>query len=178
MNGQYVRILLPILILIIAQLCCIFFVAYPHRCPILLYIFFSSMHASQTNVGIGREDLPRFMPLTMLWCIYASHIQMSQLVVVRPLFWLSPSRIRPFFSNFDDIHPANRLWLSSWASLRGYRRQEVVAASNQLLLLRRDKGEASKRRDMLFSYVESDIVSNISNRQIEHQHSVIEVEGN
>ena len=32
--------------------------------------FLPSVHALQTNDEVGQEDLPRFMPLTMLWSAY------------------------------------------------------------------------------------------------------------
>jgi hypothetical protein len=38
--------------------------------PNFVVYFFPSVHASQINVEVGREKLPRFMPLTMLWSAY------------------------------------------------------------------------------------------------------------
>ena len=41
-----------------------------YRCPILSQIaYLLYMHALQTNVEVGWEILPRFMPLTMFWSV-------------------------------------------------------------------------------------------------------------
>ena len=44
-------------------------------------------------------------------------------------FWLSPSQIRQFVK-FNEIHLANGLYPMLGAAVRGYRRQELVMASN------------------------------------------------
>ena len=44
-------------------------------------------------------------------------------------FWLLPSRVRQF-SNFDDIHLANRPRTTSEATVGGYHHQEAVTTSN------------------------------------------------
>jgi hypothetical protein len=51
------------------------------------------------------------------------------MVCVRPIFWLSPGRIRPLQKS-DEIHPANRLQAATVAALGGNGRQEAVTASN------------------------------------------------
>ena len=49
-----------------AQSLKILLLASPHCCLIFPHIAYP-MHALQTNVEVGQEVLPMFMPLTMLW---------------------------------------------------------------------------------------------------------------
>jgi hypothetical protein len=48
---------------------------------------------------------------------------------VRPIFWLSPGRIRPLQKS-NEIHPANGLQAATVAALGGNGWQEAVTASN------------------------------------------------